>query len=852
MYLGKRKNLPIGTMKTFRWFHRPSSILPQLRILIAGTLFVLAAAMLANAFEKGPTAITPLTPWPASDHTTQLGPTKAQGRVPPPPAEPSDFYRGEPLSNQTFYVHDLGHRCLDFGNQDAWKLSAPVFIYSCNGTVAQQVHVKEIDASHDVELRVQSPRVGEGRRVYCIGVRGGQVVVGEPLELQDCNKSPAQRFALDGDSILMGKQIDGRVTREFAIEPDHKRTPNRTPLVVADREVSDAEYFRFERVNDPGARPTSGFVRVSDEAQLDEALKLGWGTVIEIDPAQQLELKGPFRKGIHAGVTLRGYRKYIFQGPEIHTCTRTDDAIFDITEDNVRITGLRLRGPVDDPRCRSSNVSAQAILIEPERRADGNFVEGAHVPIVLVDHLDIGYFTASGVDTRGTESHASCPSPRDHRSREFPRSTPVRVIGNFIHHTTERAPWDQYGSVAGSGAFILNQGNVFYLQHAHHIAADSSGTTGYHAYDNFFLSNQRKTHDVDMHGSGQAEESHWQGGVSGDYFDVGWNTFLHTGANNINQRGTPCRFTAIHDNIFLQSKGAAIVTATTDLTKHVVWGNSFNAPNPTADLAVGDFDGDGIDDVFVGTGAAWYFSSGGQAEWRFLNRMSEHASALRFGDFDGDRRTDVMALHGAHVDISWGGLSPWQTVNVVAWPITNIAVGDFDGDKRADLFLATGSQWFFAPGGRNWTPFGFSQVQTKDLRFGDFTHEGRTELLRISRDRQWQLVRHIGGSWESLGSAGNTDLASLVVGDFDGDGFDDVGRDHTSILWGPHYWEYTSPGRTTGWTYLRGADRLLTKQPIGRFDADATSDVIVWIGRGFDYAPGAKGPLVRLSRQDMK
>jgi hypothetical protein len=792
------------------------------------------------------TASLVLTACATASFLASAGSTEEPDR-PPVRAQPSqeaeDFDRGKPLSVQSFYVHDLGHRCLDFGGEEWWKPGAPVFIYSCNGTVAQQVGVNEIDESHDVDLRVQSRHFAE-ERGFCIGVRGGQVVVGKPLELQKCDGSPAQRFALDGDSILMGTQTDGRVTREFAIEPDQKRTPNRTPLVVAERKVSDAEYFRFERVNNPGARPTGGFVKVSDEAQLDEALKSGWGTVIEIDPAQPLELKGSLPKPIQAGVTLRGYRKYTFQGPEVHTCMQTDQPIFEITEDNVRITGVRLRGPVNDPRCRSSNVSAQAILIQATAG------DVPHVPIVLIDHLDIGYFTASAVDTRGTEPHASCPSPRDHRSREFPRSTPVRVIGNFIHHTTERIPWDQYGSVAGNGAFILNQGNIFYLQYAHHIAADSSGTTGYHAYDNFFLSNQRKTHDVDMHGSGTP--GHWEGGTSGDYFDVGWNTFLHTGANNINQRGTPCRFTAIHDNIFLQSKGDAIVTATTDPTKHVVWANTFNAPNPTADLAVGDFDGDGIDDVFVGTGAAWYFSSGGQAEWRFLNRMPEHASVLRFGDFDGDGRTDVIAVHSAHVDVSWGGLSPWHTINVVAWPITNIAVGDFDGDKSADLFLATGSQWFFAPGGRNWTPFGFSNVQTKDLRFGDFTHEGRTEVLRISRDHQWQLVRHVGGSWESLGSAENTDLASLVVGDFNGDGFDDVGRDHTSILWGPHYWEYASPGRTTGWTYLRGADSLLTKQPIGRFDGDRTADVIEWAGRDFDYSPGAKGPLVRLSRQDMK
>ena len=756
------------------------------------------------------------------------GPTKRAPRqeADPSPARAGDFYPGKGLSDRSFYVHDLGHRCVDFGGRAFWKLGSPVYIFGCNGTDAQRVRVKEIDAqSHDVELRVES--------LFCIGVRGGQVVLNQALELQTCNGSPAQRFALDGDTILMGSQASGRVAREFAIEPSRRRTPDRTPLVVADRDVSDAQYFRLDAVDHSGAGPTSGFVRVSTESLLDDALARGWGSVIEVDPAQPLELKGPFPKAIHAGVTLRGYRKYTFQGPEVHTCTTTDQPMFRITADNVRITGLRLRGPFNDPRCQSSNVSAQAILIQPTAG------EVRHVPIVLVDHLDIGYFTASAVDTRGTDDNGQvpCPDPQ----LKFPPSTPVRVIGNLIHHIERRDPFDSYGSVTGQGAFILNQGNIFYLQWAHHIAADPVATTGYHAYDNFFLSNQRKTHDVDMHPT-----NHVEGTRAGYYFDVGWNTFLHTGHENIHDSGTPCRFTAIHDNIFLQSEGAAIVTATKDLTKHVVWANTFNAPNPTADLAVGDFDGDGIDDVFVGTGAGWYFSSGGQSEWRFLNRMPEHASELRFGDFDGDGRTDVIAVHGALVDISWGGLSPWQTINVVAWPIANIAVGDFDGDKSADLFLATGSQWFFAPGGKNWTLLGSSKVHTRDLRFGDFTHEGHTQVLRISTSHEWELVRSIGASWESLGSARDASLNELVVGDFDGDGHADVARLHSNR------WEFTTPALGPGWVPLWDTSHSLVGQPIGRFDNTATSDVILWNGRQFDYAASAKGPPQKLSRQDMQ
>src|SRR5262249_43144418 len=60
--------------------------------------------------------------------------------------------------------------------------------------------------------------------------------------------------------------------------------------------------------------------------------------------------------------------------------------------------------------------------------------------------------------------------------------------------------------------------------------------------------------------------------------------------------------------------------------------NVFDVPNPTSicpdpsqtcssgDFGVGDFDGDGVDDLFLGTGAGWWFSAGGKTEWRFLNR----------------------------------------------------------------------------------------------------------------------------------------------------------------------------------------------------------------------------------------
>jgi hypothetical protein len=766
----------------------------------------------------------------------------AQPAAPPPPVAP--------LSDRSFFIHDIGHRCVDFGGQAYWQLGGPVYTYSCNGSIAQQVRVKEIDATHDVKLMVQSQ--------YCIGVRGGTVAVGQPLELQTCDDaSPAQRFALDGDAILIGTQTSGMVARNYVIEPQADATPLRTPMVVGTRDVGDGEYFILEAVDHSGASPTSGFVRVSSEAALDSALALGWGTVIEIDPSQPLDLEGMFPKRLHAGVTMRGYRKYTFQGPEVHTCAATDQPIFTTNEDHVRLTGMRLRGPNGDPRCKSMDrPEAQAILIEPTAgvvvsqpteaaaRAAVSRIDTCsirpggcpHVPDVLVDHLDIGYFTGSGVDTRGTDGSASQTCPAN--PPVYPRATPVRVIGNFIHHN------GAYGSVTGDGAFILNDGNVFYRQHAHAIASDPWGTTGYAAFDNFILSEERDTHDVDMHGS--LDPGHWQGGLSGDYYDVGWNTFLHTGWTNINQRGTPCRFTAIHDSIFLQSQGQAIITATTVPVRQVVYANAFNAANPTGELAVGDFDGDGIDDVFVGTGSAWYFSSGGQAEWRLLNRMPEHANQLLFGDLDGDGRTDVIAIHNGNIDVSWGGVSPWQTINVTAWTIDNMAVGDFDGDGRADLFLSTGTMWFWAPGGRNWAVLDTSSYERSQLLFGDFLHDGRTHVLRVSNGR-W-LAAGLNQHWTDIGSAPVGSVAGLVVGDFDGDGFADVAR----TAGPPLNWQMATPAHSTGWSVLRFDATAIASHPIGRFDANRTSDVLLWDSLHFSYAPGGRDPVQPLSRQDMR
>jgi hypothetical protein len=144
------------------------------------------------------------------------------------------------------------------------------------------------------------------------------VTAGAALELQGCNDGPSQRFALDGDAILLGTQGAGRVARDAVVEAERGRGADRTPLVVGPRDADDAEYFRFRPTSLRALWPTRGFVPVQTLAQLDAALAQShWGTVIELDSAARIEIPDTTTRHLGEGVTLRGYRRGLEDGPEI-------------------------------------------------------------------------------------------------------------------------------------------------------------------------------------------------------------------------------------------------------------------------------------------------------------------------------------------------------------------------------------------------------------------------------------------------------------------------------------------------------------------------------------------------------
>ena len=194
-------------------------------------------------------------------------------------------------------------RCLDFGPPPQ-VAGSPVFIYDCNGTIAQRVGVEESPkaGAHRVRLRAGN---------LCIGVSANPPVEGAALMLQACQDDAGQIFAWDGDSILMDSNLDLSVQLKDGV------TKSRTPLVLGGREVSDTELWDARALDVPATRPMAGFVSVSTADELQQALATAVaGTVIVVTADIGFpSLAEPF--SVPGRVTIRGERRGVAMGPQI-------------------------------------------------------------------------------------------------------------------------------------------------------------------------------------------------------------------------------------------------------------------------------------------------------------------------------------------------------------------------------------------------------------------------------------------------------------------------------------------------------------------------------------------------------
>jgi hypothetical protein len=493
----------------------------------------------------------------------------------------------------------------------------------------------------------------------------------------------------------------------------------------------------------------------------------------------------------------------------------------------------------------------------------------------------------------------------------------IRVARNFLHHNERNG--GGYGvGMNNAGGRLLIDGNTFSWNrhditgsgepHSEYRASNNLVLSGAPTYSNPFLG---RLQDFDMHGTDNIDFcvipllkvgciGLYFGGAGGYYVEIADNTFLGGDGHDYALRGFPILNTSYHDNVSRRKENDAVkfihcnpintsgcINDYTNSPFPIDISNSQfgqSTPDPTSTLGVGDFDGDGDDDLFLATGAGWYYSPGGQREWRFLNSAHDTIDQLLLGDFDGDGRTDVVALRNGQLVISWGGISAFEVLNANSLPcasVSDMVVGDFDGDGHPDIFCADQTNWWVAFGGNTaFVQVGSSSFHGQDLGFGDFNRDGTTDVFGVtsySGRNYWQVSYSPKGmpgtsfsGWTPLqptltnptNGQPVTTANGLVIADFNGDGIADVGIwcGNGGILGVGAYsgWQI-SYGGNQGWSACNkfSSSLSLANGAVGHFSGGPGADVLLWNfynGQGaaplWDV-PGGAGTPYQLSSQDM-
>ncbi len=323
------------------------------------------------------------------------------------------------------------------------------------------------------------------------------------------------------------------------------------------------------------------------------------------------------------------------------------------------------------------------------------------------------------------------------------------------------------------------------------------------------------------------------------------------------------------------------------------------AGSDAARLGFGDFNGDGLNDVYEVRGSGGtvtdklYLNLGGG---RFEETQgaatevsgAEGAKQFRYADFDGDGKTDVYQLRHRHADdviyLSrvGGGQSAFERVrglpSAIGWrpeigngrclDVACLKFGDFDGDGRSDVYrihagadkvyLSDGNGTFRTAAGINTAlrrAAASARVDVQRLHVADLDGDGRSDLyyLQAGVDDVYLTVRpgvyrRVDGiDFADSFRSGNDTTIRYHFGDFNGDGLHDV---------------YLAPGPRGGndAVYLSRGDGGFVRKAgvrrgypenlyLGDFNGDGRSDLLVKSGTGagsicFTNAAGALGDCV--------